>query len=397
MAANTIFFGTNRNHDAATRFTFGNSYSPDKPYYYRVGEVEVERVGHPWRDVDAAYRCGTPKLYDEEPADPATGKPPVLGSAQLFDRLRGTMLEDPRDVIVHLHGFACDFGMAMERAAEIRDAYLSRPTDPETRDLAGKEKEPLVFSFSWPSDGVTLGDAAGADPEKRKWAYSSDREDARASGQAVARCAMRMLDYLARLDRDERCGQRLHLVAHSMGNWTLKNAVQALQQIAAEGGERLRMVFDNAFLMCADIEDDALEHEHALAPLLRLARNVHVYHAANDSALSLSEIKPNQGARLGHTGPANMNVLPDRVFAIDCASVSFTPDLGHARHQYYRLAPEVTKDVRAVLAGKTPAEMPWRVREGGNRHRIKLDHPAREKLRGKERPKPSRRRSGTDR
>lgn len=382
MATNTVFFGTNRNPDPSAPFGLSNAYNAEKPYYYRIGKVEVEKVGHPWHDVDAAYKCGQPEIFEEVPAE--GGKPQILGSTQAFDAMRTTMLEDPRDVIVHLHGFANSFDGAMERAAEIRDAYLSTPTDTKTGALKSRGKEPLVFSFSWPSDGVTMGTAAGADPEKRKWAYSSDREDARASGQAMARCALRMFRYLGDLAKEDRCSQRLHLVAHSMGNWALRNAVQSLAAMADENGERLRMVFENAFLMCSDIEDDTLEDETGLKPLLKLARKIHVYHAFNDSALSASEMKPNQGARLGHHGPSNMAALPDRVFAVDCSGVSFTPSPGHVRHQYYRLAPEVVKDVRGVLAGKSPGEMAWRVAEGGpNRYRIKLDNATRKKLREK--------------
>ena len=382
MATNTIFFGTNRNIDESKPFRFSNGYNAEKPYYYRIGAVDVKKTGHPWRQPDKAYKCQRPEIFEEKPADPETGKPAVLGSSQLFETMRATMFEDPRDVIVHLHGFANSFDSAMERAAEIRDAYLSPRTDATTGLLTGRGKEPLVFSFSWPSDGVTLGTAVGANPEgERKWAYSSDREDAAASGQAIARCALRMFRYLAELSAEERCAQRLHLVAHSMGNWALTHAVQAMKQIAAEHGERLRMVFENAFLMCSDVEDDSLEDERRLKPLLELARKVHVYHAFNDSALSASDVKPNQGARLGHHGPKNMENLPDRVFAMDCWGVSFTPGPSHVRHQYYRLAPEVVRDVRAVLAGKAPSEMSWRVPENGkNRYRIKLDTAARKKL-----------------
>lgn len=382
MASATIFFGTNRNVISEKPAKFGNGFDSEAPYFFRVGEVEVEKIGHPWKNADAAYRCGQPVLYPQKPADPAKNKGEMLGSTKLFDTLRKTMREDPRDVLVHLHGFANSFESAMERAAELRDAYLSPPTEAGTGLLATRSRMPLVFSFSWPSDGVTLGKAQGADPEKRKWAYSSDREDAKASGHAMARCAMRLFDYLAKLMVEERCGQRLHLVAHSMGNWALRNAVQALGEIAAQNGERLRMVFENAFLMCSDIEDDTLEDPAGLGPLLDLSRRVHVYHAGNDSALSASQVKPNQGARLGHFGPRNMSVLPDRVFAMDCTGVSYSPADGEVRHQYYRLAPEVVQDVRGVLAGKGADEMPWRAPgDGKNRYRIRLDDPARKVLR----------------
>lgn len=373
MAANTIYFGTNRRVTGDSPVRFGNEFHADKPYYFRVGEVQVEKTGHSWKTPNEAYRCGAPILYDEKP-----GPDPVLGSAQLFGALHDAMLTESRDVIVFLHGFNTSFEAAMERAAELRDQYLAPPFDPETGGLAARgRREPMVFAFAWPSDGVVIGDGQTS----REWAYSSDREDARASGLAMARCAIRMFGYLSELAADQRCNQRVHLVAHSMGGWALRHAVQELVQLAAEAGQPLLRVFENVFLMASDLESDALEREDWLAPLLRLARYVHVYHANNDSALSASDSKPGHGARLGHLGPANIPRLGPRVTAVDCANVSFTPGVFALRHQYYRMAPEVVADVRDVLANKPPQEMRYRDGLGENRFILRLDHPAREKLR----------------
>ena len=379
MAVNTIYYGTNRVVESEDPVRFGHAYNAGKPYYFRVGEVPVTRKGNGWKKPDAAYRCGQPVLYAEKP--PEDGAPALLGSQGLFDGLRQTMIDDPRDVLVFLHGFANTFESTMERAAELRDQYLSPATDPATGELIGRGREPLVFAFSWPSDGVAVGLAGGAlGDDTRKWAYSSDREDARASGLAIARCAMRLFRYLRALAAEQRCAQRIHLVAHSMGNWTLRHALQEMAQLADEAGQPLLRAFDNAFLMASDINDDALEKDDWLGPLLRLSRQVHVYHAFNDSALSLSDFKPNHGARLGHYGPANMAMLSDRVCAVDCAGVSWTPGPAHVRHQYYRLAPEVVADVRQVLSGRTPDEVKGRVALGDRRYRVKLDRKAREKL-----------------
>lgn len=383
MATNKIYFGTNRLVLSEKPAKFGDPYNADKPYYFRVGEVEVERRGDSWARPDDAYACGQPVLYAEKPS-PKNPAREILGSAKLFHELRETMVNDPRDVLIFIHGFASTFESAMERAAELRDQYLSPKTDPATGTLQKRGREPLVFAFSWPSDGVTVGTATGAaGSDRRKWAYSSDREDARASGLAIARCALRMFAFLNDLKREERCAQRIHLVAHSMGNWTLRHAAQELKQLAADAGAPLQRIFEHTFLMASDINDDALEKEDWLAPLMRLSRQVHVYHAFNDSALSLSDTKPNHGARLGHFGPANMAVLNDRVTAVDCRDVSFTPSIAHARHQYYRIAPEVVRDVRQVLAGKSPDEIKGRSAVGGGRYRINLDNRTRTRLRGR--------------
>ena len=380
MASNVVYFGTNRAVIAEDPPAFGNAHSAVKPYHFRIGEAVVEKVGDSWREADQAYRMRSARLYPESAADDPAQT--VAGSRTLFDTLRGSVRDDPRDVLVFIHGFANTFESAMERAAELRDQYLSPATDPKTGEIKKRGREPLVFAFSWPSDGVTVGTAVDGGSDKR-WAYSSDREDARASGLAMARCMLKMIAYLAELAVKDRCAQRIHLVAHSMGNWALRHALQGVVELSAEYQTPLMRLFDNVFLMAADIEDKALEDEAWLKPLYRLARNVHVYHARNDSALSLSEIKPNQGARLGHEGPANMASIADRTTAIDCATVSWTPAPAHVRHQYYRIAPEVVRDVRAVLAGSAPGEIAGRETAGYGRFRLKLDAAARKKLSGK--------------
>lgn len=373
MATNTIYFGTNRRVLGERPLKLANDFHADRPFFYRVGEAVVTRQGHPWRDGDAAYRVSRAKLFAETPP---TGAAPAgrLGSTQLFDTMRAQMRTNPRDALVYIHGFANSFESAMARAGELRDAYLSPMTEADTGALASRGREPLVFAFAWPSDAKTVLD------DQFGWAYAGDREDARASGQAMARCALRLFDYLDRLAREEQCLQRVHLVAHSMGNWALRNALQALVEIAETEGRRLRKVFDTVFLMASDIEDDALERRSWLAPIFDLSHQVLVYHAANDRPLALSDAKPNQGDRLGHLGPRRMAALPDRVTAIDCGEVSRTPGDGILRHQYYRLAPEVLRDVRAVLAGKPAEAMPWRAALAERRHRIRRDDAARRAL-----------------
>jgi hypothetical protein len=46
---------------------------------------------------------------------------------------------------------------------------------------------------------------------------------------------------------------------------------------------------------------------------------------------------------------------------VDCRDVCETkPDISDVRHQYYRKRPEVVADVRQVLAGMSPDQIPNR-------------------------------------
>ena len=171
---------------------------------------------------------------------------------------------------------------------------------------------------------------------------------------------------------DEPCNRRMHLVAHSMGNWALRHAVLGLRELA--GANRLPKFFDNVFLMAADEDEDAFEHDRKLGLLPQMARAIHVYHSHGDRALTVSDTTKNNPDRLGTNGPRTFSDLSSRITAVDCHKTDHTK-LAHGNHQYYRIRSGVIDDVREVLAGRLQAdEFPNRdVVEPGRRYRIKAD------------------------
>jgi esterase/lipase superfamily enzyme len=278
----------------------------------------------------------------------------VTGSARLFQELREKMQAEGQDALIYIHGFANGFDSAMARAAQIKEAYRITPY----RDgQAGEPYEPSMFAFSWPSDGKI----------QPPWKYASDRDDAALSGVAMARALRRFVDFL---NEGEACRQGLHLVAHSMGNWALRHAVLGLRALMSE--RRLPKIFENAFLMAADEDEDCFEHAGKLAALTQLAQAVHVYHSRDDLALKVSDATKANMDRLGASGPRSFSGINARIAAIDCGKVDRT-EVAHGNHQYYRLREEVIADVRQVLDGHLrPEDFPDRtVVEPGRRYRIK--------------------------
>ncbi len=126
--------------------------------------------------------------------------------------------------------------------------------------------------------------------------YYSDRNDAQASGVAMARSFLRLREFLENLGQENFCRQSLHLVAHSMGNYALRHAVQAIR---AELGNDIERIFEHIFLMAADEDDDAFEKDHKLRLLPALAKAVHVYHSPDDVALMVSDKTKFKPDRLG--------------------------------------------------------------------------------------------------
>lgn len=285
------------------------------------------------------------EIYDEKIRAALGDRPEeVLGSARLFETLRRDLKDSRRDLMIFIHGFAGTFAGTAIRAAQVRHLY----------GLNGSE--PVTVFFSWPANGEIF-------PSSH---YFSDREDAEMSGIAMARALKKLLDFLedlrrqdnetlldarrrndvSRLDELRECRRKIHVVAHSMGNWALRHAVQKLREF--ENFRHLPRIFDNVFLMAADADADALHEQHKLAPLLELANMVHVYHARGDLALQISDRTKGNPDRLGADGPSGIDSLDPRIIAIDCTDVSETVP-SHGRHQYYRIRPEVIEDVRLSL------------------------------------------------
>lgn len=352
-----IFFASNRDvlrESSARGNVFGSRFNTDGPQCFRVGRANVSLKARAKPEDDEAWKVGATQLYSEtlDSGQPAGAR---LGSARLFEELREHLRQENRDVIVYLHGFANSFENSLQRAASLEELYNR-----------GGEQKVMVLLFSWPSNGEV----------QPTWNYFSDREDAEASGLAMGRALKRLVEFLTAMRKEDQevilaarragtvpdpaelvqCVRRLHLLAHSMGNWALRHAVRKFIEL---NGGRVPRVFDCAFLMAADEDHDALQFPLKLKPLDALANRIFVYHAANDVALAVSDRTKGNSARLGADGPQNLDLTSERVMALDCRDISKTAT-AHGRHQYYRLRPEALADVQATLADEPQIGRPGR-------------------------------------
>ena len=251
--------------------------------------------------------------------------------------------------VILLPGFDSKFLDSMSRAAQVAHAYRAAN----------------VFCFSWPSQGRL--DVSG---------YKADRIAAFKSAQAIADSLHKLFAFLAALIKANL--PVLHIVAHSIGNYALRNAVQLIPPT-----ERNKTLFESAFLMAADENDDSLSKATEFKPLIKLAKKVAVYKNGGDIALAASQVI-NQHSRLGLWGPRNLRTLPATVTSVDCSDVGSTQgDNGesHFGHQYYRLSHWVIKDVKQVLAGVRPDHIEGRLpaipdNEGGHAWWIPYDSSA---------------------
>lgn len=331
----TVYFGTNRNPSPKNKpRNFGANFSPDGLANLRFGKATVKG-----KQVTVGVHAEKlAKVADRNAINADSSK---LGSKTLFDNLRADMQSSCRDTVVFVHGYNVTFKEALQSAARIHANFTT------LNQGAGVN----VLCFSWPSDGSMM-----------PWfAYSNDRRDAAASGPAFARGILKLRDFMQGLTDQQNCGQKIHLIAHSMGNYVMRHA---LQEMRAQTGDRLPRIFDQVFLMAADEDDDAFEYDHKLRLLPRLARHVNVYFNRGDTAMSISDATKGNPDRLGDDGPRAPFTVPAKVTQIDCSEVV----TGMIEHSYFLDEPRVVSDMAQVLSGVDPMAVAGRIfRDDRNR------------------------------
>ena len=371
----TVYFGTNRMPQTGKGGKIITGFGSDPG---TIGGMAV-RFGAAQTDVDVA--AGTTKMVEgsldvaPEVLTGPQGFTPQFGSQTIFEQLRQDMKDGVKPTLVFIHGFSNSFQDAIERAGWLTQFY----------DVAMN-----VFVFTWPSRGSLLG------PVPLPYSdYIHDRHSAVLSGPAVARTLRTLYDFVDALDRDARCNQKLHLLCHSMGNYVLRQGLQALLTMppatpasqqdqasiatmsaidsAAPYVSTLRSTFDQIILAAADEDEDAFDDPKKLKYLPRLGNNVTVYHTQKDWILgTLSSVTKFNGPRLGSRGPDNMGTISDKVRAVDVSDIlTLHGELTEPEnHQYYRKYAELQNDIRLVLQDTPPESFPKRVRVVDGRYRL---------------------------
>lgn len=261
-------------------------------------------------------------------------QPPKFGSEQILPVLRDVLRQEERDVLVYIHGFDNSFRSALHGAGRLARVYRE----------AGHNTD--VFLFTWPSIASNLG-------------YYVDRKNARSSGAAIGRTFEIFLRWLSKLKGKDICDRRVNLLAHSMGNYALRQGIQAVYQPRQAEGQVLPCVLNQVVLVGADDDDDALEADNKLKPLAGAAEAVTVYYTPNDIPLHLSDKAKFLPDRLGTRGPQNMRETPKNVYSVDVTKIVSRDD-GRMDHWYHFENPEVVKDIIAVLSGQAAGSIDGR-------------------------------------
>ena len=331
MAVN-IYFATNRKV-----LKDGDDAEIGEAFHENFDELRFGRASFTGSDLykkDLDSFIGKAKIHvPKEKLSEEDAAKSKLGSTAIFDEVRQEMLKKG-DALIFVHGYDHKFREAAGRAAQLQQW------------LAAGGKDMAVLLFTWPS--------AGAGVSQRT--YADDRKRAEISGPALGRALLKATDFIRNTPRNDRCNGRIHLLCHSMGNWALRGAVQAMRTFV---GNNIPPLFDEVILAAADEDDDTLQNNYKVAPLLRGCRRVTVYYNHQDTALKASDYAMGNPDRLGRSGPCLAPQCPSKVSVVNVSPTIVWEAKGAAAwtadptgHQYFRNNTRVRQDILQVLGGK---------------------------------------------
>lgn len=252
---------------------------------------------------------------------------PIARDAFVAD-LRGALDRARRnEILVFVHGYNTDFGLAMRRSAQL---WLDL-------DFVG-----VVVAFSWPSAG-------------RPAAYLPDQNNADWAAPDLA-AALRLLVAESGADR-------IHLFVHSMGSRILVNALDELARHRAADDPP---PFGEVIFAAPDVDADIFT---ASAPRIQpLAGRFTLYTSDSDMAMIAARRAAGGHPRAGETGAAI--VVVDGMDTVDASAVR--DDL--FGHEYFGESRPVLDDIRLLLRdGAGAADRPrmvWISQFGRNYWRL---------------------------
>jgi esterase/lipase superfamily enzyme len=297
----TVFFGTNRSKAPKGAF-YGTKR--DSMHYGRclVSVPSDRRIGTiPRPSIWTLYKASRKKHFvvqsmaEEARADFVKTLRKYIGACT------------SRDALLFVHGFNVDFVSAVYRTAQI-SADLNFPG--------------ASLLFSWPSKGSASPLAYTHDETQARWTLGDLRE---------------FLELIV----EQSGATTIHLLAHSMGNRALSEAVSRVGATAARGGGTL---FNEIVLTAPDIDTDTFVNDIAPA-IVPTARRVTLYASSKDKALAFSK-KVHTYDRAGESG--QKIVLLDGVDTIDVSAV----DTNFVGHFYYGENKSVLSDIFNLIQGQ---------------------------------------------
>lgn len=257
------------------------------------------------------------------------------GTARMFYELYTQMLDEKEarsDVLFFIHGFANSFQDSLDHIRKLHEIYIKPEQSPVKH---------LVY-ISWPTR------------DNKVLTYWDDQQDAIETGFVLGRFYLKLLTFfreLFEIHKQEQCQNKIHLVAHSMGNQVLKQMLNSIPD------HKIFSLLGEVLLLHSDVEDDVFNPGKPFTKLEKLASRTHVYIHNSDDALRISRFTKNGNKRLGHRGPVDRSVLNNETFIIDVSKIRGAESLRErcVDHWGYLDRKEQIDDIISVLTGQDEA------------------------------------------
>ena len=268
----------------------------------------------------------------------------------LYKEMSSTKSEN--DVLIFIHGFAYTFDEELKAILELKKMYIDNKRSPVNH----------ILFISWPASSTVF-----------PLTYFDDRAASINSGNSLLRLFYFYTQFLKDLFADRTiapCNQKIHIIAHSMGNRLLQSMLYSLKT------ENISRVIDQVILLSADVTFRVFEEaEDSFIKLPLLANRVSVYVNKYDNVLGISQFSKNiLSPRLGKMGPSQISKIKEIVSIIDVTGAKNdlinSTKYNFGNHWNYLSSSAVQNDIVAVLGGTDQSLIAKRDNLGDNTYHL---------------------------
>jgi esterase/lipase superfamily enzyme len=256
-----------------------------------------------------------------------------------FPRPVDTAPEKQKHLTLFIHGYDNTWPAAVRRYDTIAKQLFDGP------DSLGE-----LISFDWPSKGSLLG-------------YLPDRAEARKTGDDLTNVLSALYDWMsgkqveAADDPRDACRAKTSIIAHSMGNYALEYAMNALW--TRKNRPLLVSLMQEVIMVAADVDNDLFRNGENVSHgdgegLANLSYRITALYTGRDNVLGASAgLKHFGKRRLGRAGLDRTYPVPDNVWDVDCSTLIDPNVNGITVHgEYFNPVEErVYALLRGILAG----------------------------------------------
>lgn len=229
--------------------------------------------------------------------------------------------ESQKHIALFIHGYNSSWSGAVHLYDKIA-----------TQLFDGLKSMGELISFDWPSKGSLLG-------------YLPDRAEARKTADDLTTVLSALYDWMsaqqiaATVNLDNACRAKTSIIAHSMGNYALEYAMNAVW--TRKNRPLLVSLLQEVIMVAADVDNDLFGNGESVSHgdgegLANLSYRITALYTGRDNVLGASAgLKHFGKRRLGRTGLDRTCPVPDNVWDIDCTRLLDPSVDGIAIHGEY--------------------------------------------------------------